>query len=177
MLLKFVHISPFWGFWLFDLPQGFPSGLKSRRQRRSIGDSLQRSRQRCGFDPWVGSIPGSGKSPGRGHGNPVPYSSLENPAERKALQATAHGVAEPDATEATEHPHTPSPSHTFSFLWLEIKTVGEATATGLVYQLNLLYVWERGWRISDKGPSLEPPLPTQDVKPVSCWRPKARCSF
>ena len=34
--------------------------------------------------------------------------------------------------------------HLTPFLWLEIKTVGDALATGFVYQLNLLYVWERG---------------------------------
>ena len=40
-----------------------------------------------------GSIPGSGRSPGGGHGNPLQYSCLENPMDRKAWQATVHGVA------------------------------------------------------------------------------------
>ena len=40
----------------------------------------------------TGSIPGSGKSPGRGHGNPLPYSGLENPMDRGACGATVHGV-------------------------------------------------------------------------------------
>ena len=35
-----------------------------------------------------GLIPGSGRSPGGGHGNPVWYSCLENPMDRGALQAT-----------------------------------------------------------------------------------------
>ena len=39
------------------------------------------------------SIPGSGRSPGREHGNPVWYSCLENPMDRGAWQATVHGVA------------------------------------------------------------------------------------
>ena len=34
------------------------------------------------------SIPGSGRSPGEGHGNPFQYSSLENPMDRGAWQAT-----------------------------------------------------------------------------------------
>ena len=40
----------------------------------------------------VGSIPGSGRSPGVGIGNPLQYSCLENAMERGAWQATAFGV-------------------------------------------------------------------------------------
>ena len=38
------------------------------------------------------SIPGSGRSPGGGHGNPFQYSFLENPMDRGAWWATDHGV-------------------------------------------------------------------------------------
>ena len=41
----------------------------------------------------LGSIPGLGKSPGEGNGNPLQYSCLENPTDRGAWWATAHGVA------------------------------------------------------------------------------------
>ena len=41
----------------------------------------------------LGSIPGSGRSPGEGNGNPLQYSCLENPMDRGAWQATVHGVA------------------------------------------------------------------------------------
>ena len=41
----------------------------------------------------LGSIPGLGRSPGGGHGNPLQYSCLENPMDRGAWQATVHGVA------------------------------------------------------------------------------------
>ena len=41
----------------------------------------------------VGSIPGSGRSPGGGHGNPLQYSCLESPMDRGAWRATVHGVA------------------------------------------------------------------------------------
>ena len=40
-----------------------------------------------------GSIPGLGRSPGRGHGNPVQYSCLENPMEIEAWKAVVYGVA------------------------------------------------------------------------------------
>ena len=47
-----------------------------------------------------GSIPGSGRSPGEGNGNPLQYSSLENPVDRGAWQAIVHGVAKSqDTTE------------------------------------------------------------------------------
>ena len=49
----------------------------------------------------AGSIPGSEGSLGGGHGNPLQYSCLENPMDRGARQATVHGVAESDTTEAT----------------------------------------------------------------------------
>ena len=38
------------------------------------------------------SIPGSARSPGGGHGNPLQYSCLENPMDRGAWQATVHRV-------------------------------------------------------------------------------------
>ena len=41
----------------------------------------------------VGSIPGSGRSSGRTHGNSLQDSHLENPMDRGAWQATVHGVA------------------------------------------------------------------------------------
>ena len=40
----------------------------------------------------MGSIPGSGRSPGGGHGNPLNYSCLENPMDRGAWWATVHWV-------------------------------------------------------------------------------------
>ena len=39
----------------------------------------------------TGSVPGSGRSPGEGHGNPLQYSCLENPMDRRAWRATVHG--------------------------------------------------------------------------------------
>ena len=40
----------------------------------------------------VDSIPGSGRSPGGGQGNPLQYFGLENPMDREAWQATIHSV-------------------------------------------------------------------------------------
>ena len=41
----------------------------------------------------LGSIPGSGRSPREGHGNPLQNSCLENPGDREAWRATVQGVA------------------------------------------------------------------------------------
>ena len=48
----------------------------------------------------AGSIPGSGRPPGGGNGNPLEYSCLGNPMDRGGWQATVHGVAkESDTTQ------------------------------------------------------------------------------
>ena len=49
-----------------------------------------------------GLIPGLGRSPGGGHGNPLQHSCLENPMDRGAWRAAVHGVEkELDMTEVT----------------------------------------------------------------------------
>ena len=48
----------------------------------------------------TGLIPGSGRSPGGGHGNPLQCSSLENPMDRGAWWAAVHRVAK-SQTEVT----------------------------------------------------------------------------
>ena len=50
-----------------------------------------------------GSIPGLGRSPGIGNGNPLQCSCLENPMDRGVWWATVHGVTESDTTEVTLH--------------------------------------------------------------------------
>ena len=51
----------------------------------------------------VSSIPGSGRSPGGRHSNPLQYSCLEKPMDRGAWWAIVHRVAESDTSEETEH--------------------------------------------------------------------------
>ena len=60
------------------LAQGFPGGSVGNESTCSAGD--------------LGLIPGSGKSPGEGHGNPLQYFCLENSMDRGAWQAPVHGV-------------------------------------------------------------------------------------
>ena len=53
-----------------------------------------------------GLIPGLGRSPGEGNGNPLQYSCLENPVDEGAWWATIHGITESDTTELLTHTHT-----------------------------------------------------------------------
>ena len=53
----------------------------------------------AGDTRYVGSIPGLGRTPGGGHGNPLQYSCLKNPMGKGVLQATVS--TESDTTEAT----------------------------------------------------------------------------
>ena len=57
-----------------------------------------------------GSIPGIGRSPREGNGNPLQYSCLGNPTDRGAWRAIVHGVA---GSDRTEHAHTKSTEQCF----------------------------------------------------------------
>jgi len=48
-----------------------------------------------------GLVPGSGRSPGEGNGNPLQYSCLENSMDTGVWRATLQGVAESDVSEVT----------------------------------------------------------------------------
>ena len=62
----------------------------------------------------AGSIPGSGRSPGEGNGNPLQYSYLENPMDRGAWRATVHGVAK-NQTRLSDFPLEQKKKHTSNF--------------------------------------------------------------
>ena len=53
----------------------------------------------------MGLIPGSGRSPGEGNGDPLQYSCLENSMDWGAWRVTVHGVTESYLTKATWHTH------------------------------------------------------------------------
>ena len=61
------------------ISKGFPSDSDGKESGCSAGD--------------LSSIPGSGRAPGEGNRNPLQYSCLENPMDRRAWQATVYGVA------------------------------------------------------------------------------------
>ena len=59
----------------------------------------------------VGSIPGSGRSPGVGNGNLFQYSCMENSMGRRAWEATAHGVTK-SQTHLSDNTHLFGQSNT-----------------------------------------------------------------
>ena len=61
--------------------------------------SSKESAYKAGNLEDVGSIPGSGRFPGGGNGNPLQYSFLENPMDRGAWWPIVHGVAERQRTQ------------------------------------------------------------------------------
>ena len=70
----------------------------------SLGGSVVKNPPANAGDSGVmGSIPGSERFSGGGHGNPLQYSCLGNLMDRGAWWATVHTVAESDITEATKH--------------------------------------------------------------------------
>ena len=88
-ILNYVHIVTFFfltiawfpvsllysNYWkkrvIFRHSLGFPSGSDGKESACNVGD--------------LGSIPGLGRYPGGGHGNPLQYSCLENPHEQSSL--------------------------------------------------------------------------------------------
>ena len=72
----------FYTVWhLFSIMVGFPGGSVIRNLPASAGDAGD-----------MGSIPGSGRSPGGGNGNPLQYSCCENLMDRGAWKAIVHRV-------------------------------------------------------------------------------------
>ena len=68
-----VSLSVGWGYTM-ELLRGFYGGSDGKETACNAGD--------------LGSIPGSGRPPGVGNGNPLQYSCLENSMDREAWQAT-----------------------------------------------------------------------------------------
>ena len=67
-----------------NLHTGFPGGSDSKEAACIVGDP--------------GSIPGSGRSPGEGNGNPLQYSCLEN-SKKNLIGSSLWGHKESDTTE------------------------------------------------------------------------------
>ena len=63
------------------------------RYRYPCGSDGKESACKAGDAGDVGWIPGLGRSPGGGNGNPFQYSCLENAMDRGAWRVTVHGIA------------------------------------------------------------------------------------
>jgi len=74
------------------LDEGFQQVVTVSTHRRLVALVEKDTPANAGDIRDARSIPGSGRSPGVGHGNPLQYSCLENPTDRGACWATVHGV-------------------------------------------------------------------------------------
>ena len=70
-LPKFDFVYHYCLIWIHIHTEGFPSGSDGKESTSNMGD--------------LDSIPGLGRSPGGGHGNPFQYSCLENPHGQRSL--------------------------------------------------------------------------------------------
>ena len=97
--------------------RGFPGGSEDKASACDVGD--------------LGLIPGLGRSPGEGNGNPLQYSCLENPMDRGAWRATVHGVTK-SWTQLSDFTHSRHMNHGltlilsfFSFVQTSFREFGE----------------------------------------------------
>ena len=88
----------------------FPGGSDGKASAYNVGDP--------------GSIPGSGRSLGKGNGNPLQYSFLENPMDGGIWQATVHGVTESDTTEQLHFHFHIYIIYTFHILFMHLSVDG-----------------------------------------------------
>ena len=108
--------------------KGFLCGSAGKESSCNVGDLV--------------SIPGLGRSPGEGNGNPLQYSCLENPMDRGAWWATVHGVANTSEwltlsflSESEGHPEVKA--------WGLLRPVKHIPILGIcVVFLIPLYIWE-----------------------------------
>ena len=126
------------------LSRGLPGCLEGKESARSAGDP--------------GSISGSERSPGGGHGNPLEYSCLENPMDRGAWRATVHRVAKSQtglskarATHTHTHTHPQTLTHTDSHTHVSLQNQA-SELWGLCCPLDRLLA------LQGAGPPDTPPL-------------------
>ena len=67
-----------------------PNHKVGKKKKETLGGSVVKNLPASAGD--TGSVPGLGRSPGEGNGDPLQYSCLENPMDGETWQATVHGV-------------------------------------------------------------------------------------
>ena len=120
---------------------GFPGDSVVKNPPASAGDTGD-----------AGSIPGWGRSPGEGNGNPLQYSCLRNPMDRGVWRATVHGVTKESGTteqlSACTYTHTHTHTHSLSLSLSIVAKQSEYFLSWFLYRnayllQNLLCKWFR----------------------------------
>ena len=98
----------------------------------------------------LGSIPGLGRSPGEGIGNPLQYSCLENPMDRGAWWATVHGVAKSRTrlSNFTHITHTTSPTESKRLFYTSVSLL-LSCIQGCHYHLSKFHIYALVYCIGD----------------------------
>ena len=135
--------------------KGFPGNSDRKESAHNVGDQ--------------GLIPGSGRSPGEGNGNPLQYSCLENPMDRGAWQATVHGVSRVGHNWVTELNW--SMIRTLGWLYVAAKssstiTENQQKALKLKNKETVLYIMLRNNEM--QMPELEKEMATHSS--ILAWR-------
>ena len=96
-----------------------------------------------------GSIPGSGRSPGGGHGNPLQYPCVENPVDRGAWRAIVHTVAKSRTglRQLSTHTQAGWSNHLTSLIIKQVQSENQLTKEGHTILFRLL-TWSLGNLIS-----------------------------
>ena len=113
---------------------GFPGGSEVKASACNAGD--------------LGSIPGSGRSPGEGNGNPLQYSCLENPMDGGSWWATVHGVAKSQTrlSDFTSR-HFKKPERGLPHNIHKSKAIKNSTGTSLVVQWLRIHLAMQGMQV------------------------------
>ena len=100
-----------------------------------------------------GTIPGSGRSPGGGYGNPLQYSCLENPMDRGPCRTTVHKVTKRHdwaCMHNTQMPVAPSP---YPKHWINLMSTGHAPSQRFLFPLRMPdLASEFNWTIKNQVP-------------------------
>ena len=125
----------------------------------------------------LGLIPGSGRFPGEGNGNPLQYSCLKNPTDRGAWWATVHGRLAKSRTRLSDFTHS-SLTYTIIYDWSEtfnahtypISSLSGHIGTHIALALRPLHLGKVMWlvlatpsiRVLEGEKMGEIPLPSHD---------------
>ena len=129
---------------------GFPGGSDGKESSCNAGGP--------------GSIPGSGRSPGEGNGNPLQYSCLGNPMDRAAWWATVHGVTKSQ---------TRLSDFTFTFLsecLIAVENGNPLQDSCLENCMHRGIWWATVHGVTKSGSQLSTRINTQCLKHGSCFK-------
>ena len=143
MVVQWLRIHlPMQGTWVGSLvweDSRFPWWISSKESTWNAGSSEN-----------MGSIPGSQRSPGGGHSNPIQYSCLENPMDRGVWQAVVCSIAKLDATNSSQIKNPPAKQE-MQETWVQSLCREDPLEKEMENPSNTL-AWKISWTEEPGGP-------------------------